>query len=284
MESKEYYQDPFRGTVLFYNFCQWLFRWKWLLVGIGVALTVLVIVLFDVKEKHSTYAVIVTPSMIPGELLGLQDVELMLSNQLKNDTVKLNFHPRIYSSKIKANKSLDEKSIASLEMELRTAKGANADTLGRQLAGLVFQTGEFQTLLKGRRSVLAEKRTTLDTLLALTKVRIDIAQRGLVSGSSTAAGNAEYASLSKELNQLYLYRDSVHVELESLLQCEKRLSFPAFELRDTGALTKTLLKIALLWIVLLFVAVVVWSVGYFYRASEREVLGLDVKNRDGIEG
>lgn len=280
MESKEYYQDPFRGTVLFYSFCQWLFRWKWLLVGIGVALTILVIVLFGIKEKQSTYAVIVTPSMIPGELVGLQDVELMLSNQLKNDTVKLNFYPRIYSSKIKANKSLDGKGVASLEVGLRTARGANSDAIGRQLACMVFQTEEFQTLLKDKRSALANKQRALDTLLVWTKMRIDVAQRGLVSGSpSTGWNGAEYVSLSRELNRLYMDRVEVRAELETLSQYEGGVCFSAHELGDTGALKKTVFKVAALWVVLLFVAGVVWSVGYFYRASEREVLGLDVKNR-----
>lgn len=284
IESREYYQDLFKGTVLFYSFCQWLFRWRWLLVGIGVALTAIAIVLFGVKEKQSTYAVLVTPSMIPGELVGLEEVELTLSNQLKNDTVKLNFHPRIYSSKIKANKSLDGKDLASLEVELRTARGANADALGRQLACLVFQTGEFQTLLKGKRSALANKQAALDTLLVWTKMRIDFAQRVLVSGFSFTVGNAEYVSLSRELNRLYKERVEVRAELLTLSQYESGVCFSAYELGDTGALKKTVFEIAALWVVLLFVAGFVWSVGYFYRASEREVLGLDVKNRDVIEG
>lgn len=285
MESKEYYQDPFRGTVLFYSFCQWLFRWKWLLVGIGVALTILVIVLFGIKEKQSTYAVIVTPSMIPGELVGLQDVELMLSNQLKNDTVRLNFYPRIYSSKIKANKSLDGKGVASLEVGLRTARGANSDAIGRQLACMVFQTEEFQTLLKDKRSALANKQRALDTLLVWTKMRIDVAQRGLVSGSpSTGWNDAEYVSLSRELNRLYMDRVEVRAELETLSQYGGGVCFSAHELGDTGALKKTVFKVAALWVVLLFVAGVVWSVGYFYRASEQAVLGMDVTKRDGIEG
>lgn len=284
MESKEYYQDPFRGTVLFYSFCQWLFRWKWLLVGIGVALTILVIVLFGIKERQSTYAVIVTPSMIPGELVGLQDVELMLSNQLKNDTVKLNFYPRIYSSKIKANKSLDGKGIASLEVELRTAKGANADVLGRQLACMLFQAGELQSLLKVRLSALAEKQEALDTLLVWTKMRIDVAQRGLVSMSPASVWNNEYVSLSRELNRLYMERVEISAERENLLQYEDRMRFSAFALRDTRGLKKTVFKIAAVWVVLLFVAGLVWGVGYFYRASEQAVLGMDVKKRDGIEG
>lgn len=284
IESREYYQDLFKGTVLFYSFCQWLFRWRWLLVGIGVALTAIAIVLFGVKEKQSTYAVLVTPSMILGELVGLEEVELTLSNQLKNDTVKLNFHPRIYSSKIKANKSLDGKDLASLEVELRTARGANADALGRQLACLVFQTGEFQTLLKNKRSALANKQAALDTLLVWTKMRIDFAQRVLVSGSSFTVGNAEYVSLSRELNRLYKERVEVRAELLTLSQYESGVCFSAYELGDTGALKKTVFEIAALWVVLLFVAGFVWSVGYFYRASEREVLGLDVKNRDVIEG
>lgn len=284
IESRECYQDPFKGTVMFYSFCQWLFRWKWLVVGVGVALTALVIVLFGVKEKQSTYAVLVTPNMIPDELVGLEEVELVLSNQLKNDAVKLNFHPRIYSSKIKANKSLDGKGVASLEVELRTAIGANADALGRQLACLVFQTGEFQTLLKDKRSALANKQAALDTLLVWTKMRIDVAQRGIVSGSPSTVGNAEYVSLSRELNRLYMERVEVRAELLTLSQYESGVCFSAHELGDTGALKKTVFKIAAVWVVLLFVAGVVWSVGYFYRASEREVLGLDVKNREGIEG
>ncbi len=284
MESKEYYQDPFRGTVLFYSFCQWLFRWKWLLVGIGVALTILVIVLFGIKERQSTYAVIVTPSMIPGELVGLQDVELMLSNQLKNDTVKLNFYPRIYSSKIKANKSLDGKGIASLEVELRTAKGANADVLGRQLACMLFQAGELQSLLKVRLSALAEKQEALDTLLVWTKMRIDVAQRGLVSMSPASVWNNESVSLSRELNRLYMEKVEISAERENLLQYEDGMRFSAFALRDTRGLKKTVFKIAAVWVVLLFVAGLVWGVGYFYRASEQAVLGMDVKKRDGIEG
>lgn len=285
MESKAYYQDPFRGTVLFYSFCQWLFRWKWLLVGIGVALTILVIVLFGIKEKQSTYAVIVTPSMIPGALVGLQEVELMLSNQLKNDTVKLNFYPRIYSSKIKANKSLDGKGVASLEVGLRAARGANSDAIGRQLACMVFQTEEFQTLLKDKRSALANKQRALDTLLVWTKMSIDVAQRGLVSGSpSTGWNDAEYVSLSRELNRLYMYRVEVHAELETLSKYEGGVCFSAHELGDMGALKKTVFKIAAVWVVLLFVAGLVWGVGYFYRASEQAVLGMDVTKRDGIEG
>ena len=248
-------------------------------MGVGVALTALVIVLFGVKEKQSTYAVLVTPNMIPDELVGLEEVELVLSNQLKNDAVKLNFHPRIYSSKIKANKSLDGKGVASLEVELRTAIGANADALGRQLACLVFQTGEFQTLLKNKRSALANKQVALDTLLVWTKMRIDVAQRGIASGSPSTVGNAEYVSLSRELNRLYMERVEVRAELLTLSQYESGVCFSAHELGDTGALKKTVFKIAAVWVVLLFVAGVVWSVGYFYRASEREVLGLDVKKR-----
>lgn len=284
IESRESYQDPFKGTVMFYSFCQWFFRWKWLVVWVGVALTALVMVQFGVKERKSTYSVLVTPSMIPGGLVGLEEVKFVLSNQLKNDTIKLNFHPRIYSSKIKANKSIDGKGVASLEVELITATGANANALGRQLACLVFQTREFQTLLNGTCSALASKQMALDTLLRWTKRRIDVAQRALVTDYTSTVGNAEYVSLGRELNRLYIERIEVGTRLLALSQYERGIHFSAYELSDIKELKNTVFKIAALWVVLLFVAGVVWSIGYFYRASEREVLGLDVKNRDVIEG
>lgn len=271
VEEKLYLRDPFSGTMLFYRFCRWLFKWKWVLFGIGCVATLLMVIRFSVKNNEGNYTALITSSMLPDGVIQLQDVEAMLSVQLKGEEQRENFRPRILSSKVTFNKEFDGKTPAALEVELKTAKRGNVDTIAMQLGNIVFHTKQFRAALSARKNSLALKLRTLDTLIALTRSRLDVLGSATLKLNVIDVGGLEFISLNRELNSLAISRVITQAELDNLSRFDQ-IYFACQKGGKSLDLTKCMLQIVAVWLLLLFVAGMVWGVRYFYDVSERIAL------------
>ena len=267
MESKTYVEEQFRGSFMFYSFCQWLKRWKWLACGIGGGITLLLFTLFFLRAKETRYVARITPRMIPVDVVGLKDVEEVLTGQLAREEVRKNFVPPIRSWKIDFGKTAKENSEELIELRLNVSRRGDADSIGRRLHELIFQ-GTYLGYAVARAHKENETEVAyLDVLISKINGRLSLPanERPTDLGSAVYRAN-ETSLLWVEYNSLVKQRENVK-KAEARLQEEFQLGFDVFRVGADGASKKFALMLVGAWVIQLFVMFFLWLLQYAYTVS-----------------
>ncbi len=271
MESKTYVEEQFRGSFMFYSFCQWLKRWKWLACGIGGGITLLLLALFFLRAKETRYVARITPRMIPVDVVGLKDVEEVLTGQLAREEVRKNFVPPIRSWKISFGKTAKENSETLMELHLSVSGRGDADSIGRRLHELVFQGTYLGYAVTRARKEKEAEMAYLDALISKINERLSLPANERLTDLGSAVYRANETSLLwVEYNALVKRRESVKMEV-ARLQEEFQLGFDVFRVGADGASKKLALTLVGAWMIQLFVMFFLWLLQYSYSVSATAV-------------
>lgn len=275
MDSRAYVEERYSGTALFYSFIRWLMRWKWVLLGIGVGLTVVLMGLTYIKFRHSSYSIRLTENMLPKEVVSLPEVYSILSVKLQNPEEKYIFGPRIVESKVKLSpvSGPDEKE-GMLDVSFILAETGNVDTISKSLEALIFDDPLVKTKLLQRREVKKAEIEALDTLIAQTKKWIDFEQTNkLAAGtdfnrlSNEQATRSAVGLLLNEMNSFVLKKAQLQSELHFLSREQLTLG-DVHKQKSNNSASKLMLKMVAVWVVFFLVSLLVWFLLYSYEVSE----------------
>lgn len=275
MDSRAYVEERYSGTTLFYSFIRWLMRWKWVLLGIGAGLTVVLLGLNCIKYRHSSYSIRLTENMLPKEVVSLPDVYSILSVKLQNPEEKYIFGPRIVESKVKLSPgSGPDGKGGMLDVSLILAETGNVDTISKSLEALIFDDPLVKAKLLQRREVKKAEIEALDTLIAQTKKWIDFEQTNkLAAGTdfnrllNEQATRSAVGLLLNEMNSFVLKKAQLQSELHFLSREQLTLG-DVHEQKSNNSASKLMLKIVAVWVVFFLVSLLVWFLLYSYEVSE----------------
>lgn len=245
------------------------------MLGVGLALSVAVVVAEAGRSRLRCYVAYITLGMLPPAQIDLQDVNAVLLSEQGGRDVRVLFQPEVVSFRVEPQVGRDEKAIVSLKVTLKTREAAHEDSVGRFLSGLVLQKSYLRVRLEEARRLHASRIAALDSVIRLSKIRVDREVVGGISSAKRTVGadkerGAEVSAVA-ELGGFLQQRALLESKLPLL--DESNLTFDVREqyAQESGFGLRTVLLLLSIWVVLCFVLVLVWGVGYLYRVSAESV-------------